>query len=332
MWSRPLTAATACALLLFVNSSLPNGVAAEGQDTRVSIEPRLRSGPSGDDSANIPTANFRVNSNLVLIPVNVLDIRNRQVLGLTREQFRVFDNNVEQPIAQFASDDAPVSVAIVFDASGSMGPKLKKSREAVAEIFNTANPDDEFALIQFNARVQRLVDFTDRTSEILNRILTIQSRGQTALLDAIYLAVNTMRRARHPRKAILLISDGGDNSSRYSVLETMQMVREADVQIFAVAIVGGIDQRGRSREEIQGPELLHSITEETGGRIYVADKIDDLRDAASEIGMTLRHQYLLGYSTPETARDGKYHSVTVKVEGAKGDKVFWRLGYYAPGR
>src|SRR4051794_1596521 len=249
MPSRALTAVAASALLVFGGRLLLISAAAGSQDTPVSIEPRFRSGPSRNESAKIPRVDFRVNSNLVLIPVNVLDIRNRQVLGLTREQFRVFDNDVEQPITHSATDDAPVSIAIVFDASGSMGPKLKKSREAVADILNTANPDDEFALIQFSARVQRLVDFTDRSDEVLDRLLSIQSRGQTALLDAIYLATKTMRRARHSRKAIVLISDGGDNRSRHSVLETKQMVREADVQIFAVAIGDGIDKRGRSREE-----------------------------------------------------------------------------------
>jgi VWFA-related protein len=213
-----------------------------------------------------------------------------------------------------------------------MGPKLKKSREAAADILNTANPDDEFALIQFNARVQRLVDFTGSSGEILDGLLSIQSRGPTALLDAVYLAINTMRRARHRRKAIVLISDGGDNCSRYTVLETKQMVREADVQVFALAIVDPTDKRRRTREEIQGPALLDSITEETGGRMFVVDKAEELRAAAAQIGITLRNQYLLGYSTPETARDGKFHSVGVKVNGNQSVRLFWRLGYYAPER
>src|SRR4051795_9268417 len=197
MPSRALIAIAACALLVFGSRLVRIGAAAGSQDMPVSIEPRLRHEPSRDEIAKFPTASFQVNSNLVLVPVNALDVRNRQVLGLTREQFRIFDDDVEQPITHFASDDAPVSIAIVFDASGSMGPKLKKSRDAVADILNTANPDDEFALIQFSARVQRLVDFTGRGGEILDGLLSIQSRGATALLDAIYLATKTMRRARH---------------------------------------------------------------------------------------------------------------------------------------
>ena len=329
---RASIAVAAWALLVFGGSLLLFGAAAGGQDTPASIEPRLRFGPFRDEGVKIPTASFRVNSNLVLVPVNVLDVRNRQVLGLTREQFRVFDDDVEQPITHFATDDAPASIAIVLDASGSMGAKLNKSREAVADILNTANPDDEFALIQFNARVQRLVDFTGRSGEILNGLLSIQSKGPTALLDAVYFAINTMRRARHPRKAIVLISDGGDNCSRYTVLETKQMVREADVQIFALAIVDRIEKRGRTREEIEGPTLLDSITEETGGRMFIVDKADELRAAAAEIGTTLRNQYLLGYSTAETARDGKFHSVAVNVHCNKSVRLFWRLGYYAAER
>jgi Ca-activated chloride channel family protein len=321
------------ALLMLGGSPRRAGAADGSQDNPVSIEPRLRFTPTRRPSADSPgVGNFRINSNLVLIPVNVVDVRDRQVLGLTREQFRIYDNEVEQSITQFASEDAPVSVAIVFDSSASMAPKLRDSREAVAEIVKTANPDDEFTLIEFNSRVHRLVDLTPGGSDILNRLFEIRAKGQTALLDAIYLAVSTMRRARHSRKAIVIISDGGDNCSRYSPLETRQMVREADVQIFAIGIFGMPDWRVRSREEIDGPGLLRSIAEETGGRMFSVDKTDGLSAIAAEIGMSLRHEYLLGYSPAEIAGDGKYHTVKVKVNAKDNVKVFWKAGYYAPGR
>ena len=265
---------------------MPSSVACSCSPSGTAAVPRVgsrRSGCAGVDRAAsrvhdgslsqiriAPPRHSVINSDLVLIPVNVVDIRNRQVAGLTREQFKVYDDRVMQSITHFVSEDAPVSLVVVFDASRSMGPKLKSAREAVAELLRTANPADEFALIQFNNRVRRLVEFTDSSGEILNGLAFIQAKGQTALLDAIYLAVETMRRARHQRKAIVVISDGGDNCSRYSVIETRQMVREADVQIFAIGIFDPPTGRRTYSEESDGPELLSSIAEETGGRMFPA--------------------------------------------------------------
>jgi Ca-activated chloride channel family protein len=320
----------ACALLMLSDGGPSRAAASGSQDTMVSIEPRLSFGAPRTSRVNVPPSNFRSDSNLVLIPVNVVDVRDRQVVGLTREQFKVYDNQNEQLITHFASDDAPVSMAIVFDASASMASKLRQSREAIAELLLNTNPDDEFALIQFNGRVQRTVDLTDDVGEVLNRLSSVQSTGQTALLDAIILAVNTLKRARHPRKAVVLISDGGDNRSRYSIVETKQIVREADVQIFAVGIFDPPDRRARSLEEASGPELLQSIADETGGRSFTVRSADDLHAVGRQIGVTLRNEYLIGYSPSELARDGKYHRVMVRVDG-QGLRLSWRVGYFAPG-
>lgn len=325
------TLAAFFAVLVFGIGDPSRGTAVAGQDAPVSIEPRLGFATARSQKPNRAAATFRINSDLVLIPVNVVDFRNRQVAGLTREQFKVYDDRVIQSITHFVSEDAPVSIVVVFDASRSMGPKLKSAREAVAELLRTANPADEFALIQFNDRVRRLVEFTDRSGEILNGLAFIEAKGQTALLDAIYLAVATMRRARHQRKAIVVISDGGDNCSRYTVLETRQMVREADAQIFAIGIFDPPGSRPHAPEENDGPELLGSITEETGGRMFPARRPEELKDVAAHIGATLRNEYLIGYSPSAVERDGKYHRVTVHLEGARDLRLFWKLGYYAPG-
>src|SRR6185369_2913308 len=159
----------------------------------------------------------------------------------------------------------------------------------------TANPADEFALIEFNDRVRLAVGLTDRVEDIQSRLASTQAKGRTALLDAIYLAVGTMKRARHQRKAVIILSDGGDNSSRYSVTETVGMVREADVQVFAIAIGRDTDSPGLAFEEIEGPELLRQIAELTGGRSFAVKRADGLRAAAVQISDILRHQYVLGY-------------------------------------
>src|SRR5215472_10066380 len=195
----------------------PDGKFTPSEEDPVKIEPRAK--PSGKAEAPLPKSNIRVDTQLVLIPVTVTDPLNRFVTGLDRENFRVFEDKSEQKVTHFASEDAPLSVGLVFDTSGSMGSKLDKSRQAVAQFFKTANPEDEFFLIEFNDRPEMVVDFTTHLEEIQNRLTFTQSKGRTALLDAVYLALHNMKKAKNARKALLIISDGGDNSSRYAESE-----------------------------------------------------------------------------------------------------------------
>jgi VWFA-related protein len=274
-----------------------------------------------------------VDTNLVLIPVTVTDPMNRFVTGLEKEHFRLEEDKVEQTITHFASEDAPLSVGVVFDTSGSMGSKLQKSRMAVAQFMKTANPEDEFFLVLFNDKPELTVAFTTNTEEIQNRLTFTQSKGRTALLDAIHLALHEMKRARNPRKALLIISDGGDNSSRYTESEIKNLVREADVQIYAIGIFEPVYARGRTPEELAGPGLLSEVAEQTGGRHYAVENLNDLPDIAAKIGIELRNQYVLGYTPTNQERDGKYRRVRVRLVQPKGLpplRAFWRMGYYAP--
>ncbi|MDW8354358.1 MAG: VWA domain-containing protein [Bryobacterales bacterium] len=300
------------------------------QDARVTIVPRPKP-RSADDGPR--AANIRVDTNLVLIPVTVTDPMNRFVTGLEKEHFRIEEDKVEQTITHFASEDAPLSIGIVFDTSGSMGAKLQKSRMAVAQFMKTANPEDEFFLVQFSDRPELVVPFTTDTEEIQNRLAFTQSKGRTALLDAIHLSLHEMKRARNPRKALLIISDGGDNSSRYTESEIKNLVREADVQIYAIGIFEPIYSRGRTPEELAGPGLLSEVAEHTGGRHYAVENLNDLPDIAAKIGIELRNQYVLGYTPTNQQRDGKYRRVRVRLIQPKGLpplRAFWRMGYYAP--
>jgi len=299
-------------------------------DSKVEIVPRAK---RSDAKQDIPRGDIRVQSTLVLIPVTVTDPLNRFVTGLERENFRLFEDKSEQKVTHFASEDAPLSIGVVFDISGSMGSKLVKSREAVAQFFKTANPEDEFFLVEFNDRPQLEVDFTTHLEEIQNRLTFTQSRGRTALLDAVYMALNTMKKARNPRKALLIISDGGDNSSRYTESEVKGRVREADVQIYAIGIFEPVANRGRTPEEMAGPSLLNEIAEQTGGRHFPVDNLNELPDVAAKIGVELRNQYILGYTPSNLERDGKYRKVQVKLVQPRGLpplRASWRLGYYAP--
>ncbi|MGP8244102.1 MAG: VWA domain-containing protein [Bryobacteraceae bacterium] len=281
----------------------------------------------------LPRANIRIDSTLVLIPVTVTDPMNRFVTGLEKENFRLFEDKKEQDISQFSSEDAPLSVGVIFDCSGSMGHKLEKSRLAVSQFFKTANPEDEFFLVQFNDTANLVQSFTRNLEEIQNRLTFTQSKGRTALLDAVYLGLHEMKRARNPRKALLIISDGGDNNSRYTENEIKDLVKEADTQIYAIGIYEEAGARGRTPEEASGPALLTEIAEQTGGRQYSVDNLNELPDVAAKIGVELRNQYVLGYSPPNAQRDGKYHHVLVKIVPPRGLpplRPFWRLGYYAP--
>jgi Ca-activated chloride channel homolog len=304
-----------------------------GSEPRVTIEPRLRTPRTPETPEAERRSNIRIDTTLVLIPVSVTDPMNRFVTGLEREHFKIFEDKVEQDVRQFSSEDAPLSVGLVFDASGSMGNKLAKSRQAVAQFFKTANPEDEFFLVQFNDRPTLAVPFTHDTEQVQSHLTFTQSKGRTALLDGIYLAMNQMKKAKNPRKALIVVSDGGDNSSRYTESEIKNAVREADVQIYAIGIFEPIGGRGRTPEEMAGPGLLNEIAEQTGGRHFPVENLNELPDVAAKIGIELRNQYVLGYSPKNQERDGKYRRVNVRLVQPRGLpplKAIYRLGYYAP--
>lgn len=303
------------------------------ENPRVNIEPRVRPPKTSEEAQERREPSIRVETQLVLINVTVTDPMNRFVTGLEKEHFQLYEDKVLQTITQFSSEDAPLSVGLVFDASGSMGSKLQKSRQAAAQLFRTANPEDEFFLIHFNDRPELVVPFTTNTEEIQNRLTFTQARGRTALLDGVYMAMNEMHKARNPRKAIIILSDGGDNSSRYTESEIKNAVREADVQVYAIGIFEPIAGRGRTAEELAGPGLLTELAEATGGRHFPVENINELPDVAAKIGIELRNQYVLGYTPSNQARDGKYRKVQVKLKQPRGLpplRAFYRLGYYAP--
>jgi len=303
-------------------------------DEKVAIEPRAKPGDKAKEAVlERRPGNIRVDATLVQINVTVTDPLNRFVTGLEKEHFRLFEDKAEQEIVQFSAEDAPLSIGLVFDTSGSMGSKLQKSRQAAAQFFKTANPSDEFFLVQFNDRPELVVPFTTDTENIQNRLTFTQSKGRTALLDGVYLAMNEMKKARNPRKAILIISDGGDNSSRYTETEIKNAVRESDVQVYAIGIFESISGRGRTPEETMGPGLLNEMAEQTGGRAFPVENVAELPDIAAKIGVELRNQYVLYYSPKNISRDGKYRHVNVKLVQPRGLptlKAFYRLGYYAP--
>ena len=277
-----------------------------------------------------PNERIRVDVNLVLVPVTVTDPLNRLVTGLERQDFFLYENNALQKIKSFSAEDAPVSIGIIFDLSGSMTDKINRARNSILEFLRTANPQDEFFVIGFNDRPELITDFTNNVDNIEARLLTVKPGHRTALLDAIYFGLNKMKQAKNERKALLVVSDGGDNRSRYTENEVRAVVRESDVQIYSIGI---FDQYAPTREEQLGPILLHDVSEETGGQLFRVDDLADMADIATKISAELRNQYVLGYRSEDIKRDGKWRKLKVKLvppEGLPQLTVHARTGYYAP--
>jgi len=273
---------------------------------------------------------LKVDVDLVLVPVTITDPMNRLVTGLEKENFQLYEGNSSQEIRTFSSEDAPVSLGVIFDSSGSMSSKMDRAKDAVIEFFKTANPQDEFFMITFSDEPEEVSDFTSSVDEIQNKLVFAVPRRRTALLDAIYMGVSKMRHAKYAKKALLIISDGGDNHSRYTENEIKSLVKEADVMIYAIGIY---DRYASAVEERLGPQLLSDITELTGGRAFTIDNPNDLGDVATKIGVELRNQYVLGYRPSKVVRDGKWRKIKVKLLPPKGLpplRVYARTGYYAP--
>jgi Ca-activated chloride channel homolog len=276
--------------------------------------------------AGVPV--IRQSVDLVLVPVSVTDEMERVVAGLRQENFTVLEGKHAQQIKHFSSEDVPLSVGVIVDTSGSMKDKIDRAREAVTQFCEAANLQDEFFLITFSDQPHLVTDFT-RPEEIEQQLLFARSGGRTALLDAIYMGLRKMREAKYGKKALLIISDGGDNHSRYSEGELKAAIKEADVMVYAI---GTFDRYVPTAEELLGPDLLANLAEVTGGRAFVLDNPNDMPDFARRIGTELRAQYVLGYRPEQITDDGKWHKVSVKLKLPKHFpllRVHARTGYYS---
>jgi len=334
LYGRQFSAGVSLAVLLVVAVCSAPLMLAQSLSEDVHIQPRVQPAapkePDIDPALKTHTKPMKVQVDMVLVPVTITDPLNRLVTGLDRENFNLFEGKDQQEIKTFSSEDAPVSIGVIFDMSGSMSSKIERAREAVIEFFKTANPQDEFFMIAFSDRPEELSDFTSSVDDIQGRLLYTIPKGRTALLDAIYLGVTKMRQAKYPKKALLIISDGGYNHSRYTEGEIRSMVKEADILIYAIGIY---DHYFPTEEERLGPALLSDVTELTGGRAFTIDNPNDLADVSTKIGIELRNQYVIGYRPKNPAHDGKWRKIRVKLLPPKGLpplKVYAKTGYYAP--
>lgn len=281
---------------------------------------------------------FRADTQLVLVPVTVTDHYGKTIQGLHQENFTVLDDQAPQQIASFSSVDAPCSVGLVLDISGSMRDSLHTAKEVTHSFLGTANPEDEFLLLTVSTNPEPITGFTRDLASLETRIDSTRSGGATALIDTVYLALNRMRKAGQPRRALLILSDGMDNHSRYSKGELVRTALEADVQIYAVITDGIPDGTFPMRpamvrkpwdngEQNQGRSLLEDLADKTGG-LHFRVRSEGAGDAAKKAGEAIRSQYVIGYQPDGPGDSGKWHRLRVKLD-LPHLNVYARNGYFS---
>jgi Ca-activated chloride channel homolog len=267
-----------------------------------------------------PATSLRMDVNRVLIPVTVTDTYGRQVQGLRKQDFRLFEDGAEQTISEFFVDEEPLSVGIVLDASNSMAAKIDPSKQAISAFLRLSSPEDEFFLITIQDRPELVQAFTSSPAEIEQEMAGVRAQGWTALYDGMYLGISHLKHSIHSRRALVVLTDGADNNSRYTESELRRLVRESDARIFSVSVVG----RSPSMER---------LAEESGGQVFHIRRLSELSDLAVALNAAVHDEYVVGFSTANQVRDGKYHTVRVEVaQPSDGSRLHaaWRHGYYAP--
>ena len=272
-----------------------------------------------------------VNTDLITLTVTVTDTYGRYVSGLSKNAFNILDEKQPQEITYFSDDDAPVSVGVIFDVSGSMsGDKIKRAREALSKFIQTSHNSDEYFLIAFNSRAQLLLDKNRDGNAVIDKLTFVETRGQTALYDAVYLGVEKVQRGTHPKRALLVISDGQDNSSRYTFDNVRRLLKESDVTLYGVGILSGGDAGSSLGMEGQG--ILDELSGVSGGKAFFPRTGGEMDDIFEQIALELRHQYSIGYKPANFVGDGKWRRIKVKVSPPRGlPRLFVRSkeGYYA---
>lgn len=315
--------------------------AQEPQSKEQAQKPGTVDTPAKTDAAGNPSTQQKmgseldgpviVNTDLITLTVTVTDTYGRYVSGLSKKAFTILDEKQPQEITYFSDDDSPVSVGVIFDVSGSMsGEKIKNAREALSKFIQTSHNSDEYFLIAFNSRAQLLLDKTRDGNAVLDKLTFVQTKNNTALYDACYLGVEKVQRGLHPKRALLLISDGQDNNSRYTFNELRRLLKESDVVLYGVGILSGGDAGSALGMEGQG--ILDELASVSGGKAFFPRSALEMDDIFEQIALELRHQYSIGYKPSNFSNDGKWRKIKVKVTPPRGlPRLFVRSkeGYYA---
>jgi Ca-activated chloride channel family protein len=336
-WGSPISLLLSLPILLMCVA----GVQAQTSIDDIHIVPRQDPGAK-PPAESLPPENvdpelrhlrpYKLNVDLVQVPVTVTDVRNQPVMGLKEKDFVVYEDDRLQKVEFFSDEDAPVSVGLILDLSKSMSNKVVTEREAVEQFFNNANALDDYFVVTFSDRPRLLATSTQSIDDIREKLALVTPDGQTALLDAVYLAIAKMHNAQHRRRALLIVSDGGDNHSRYGLKEIKSIVQEANIEVYAIGIFDSL-LPFRSFEEFMGKRWLSEITDATGGRTMTADSLSKVPEIAAAISREMRNQYVLGYKPEKDAGDGRWRKIRVEVSPPdSGTRVqaYYKKGYLAP--
>jgi Ca-activated chloride channel homolog len=268
---------------------------------------------------------LKVDVDVVLATATVTDRDGRFVTGLEKENFKISEDKVPQDIVYFSSEDVPVSVGIVFDISGSMKDKLKTAVQAAVTFLKGGSPDDEYFLVEFADRPTGS-EFTNDIAKLQQRFMFSKAKGRTALYDAVYMGLNKLEESNNTKRALLLITDGEDNRSRYTFSNVKQYIKEKDVQMYTIGITSG---PGDASAE-QGKALLRDLSAISGGESFTPS-IYQLEETCRAIAKELKYQYVIGYRSSNTEKDGKYRKIKVTAEYPNNKlNVRAKQGYYAP--
>ena len=295
-------------------SPKPEPAKAQANDLRVPLKTKADAPSKPDDAKS--QGPIQLGTDIVNVMISVTDPYGRFVTGLARDHFDVFDDKVKQQIAHFTDEDAPVSLGIVYDVSGSMKERVNRSIRALRRFVDSSHVDDDFFLIGFNDRAKLVQDFTTSGESVIGHLMFVNPKGSTALYDAAYIAVEKVQQGRHSKKALLIISDGQDNNSRYTYKELRNRVKEADVQIYAI----GITDPASDALSGFGRSVLEEITRMTGGRAFFPNAYNEpeLVEICTRIALELRHQYSVGFYPTDIQSEAKWHKVQVKVNPPRG--------------
>jgi len=290
-----------------------------------------RQAPQEPSIEKKPTQTLKIDVDLVLVNATVTDSLNRYVSGLESNHFQIWEDKVEQKVEYFNAEDVPISVGVIFDVSGSMKDKIATARNAAATFLKTGNPDDEYFLVEFANRPEVAADFTTDVTKLQNKLLLAPAKGMTAMYDSVYLGLEKLKQGSNPKKALLLITDGEDNRSRYTFQNVKDFVKEQDVQIYGIGIVD--DWSSQLSAGHTGRAMIEELADTTGGRAFFPDSVYELEDICTKIAIELKNQYVIGYHSTNGAKDGKWRKLRLKVNPPKGIQhlnVRSKQGYYAP--
>jgi Ca-activated chloride channel family protein len=327
-------AASVLGLILLSTFSVARPFSAGQEKEKPSLQKTRPETPPSQDQKDDQT--IKIGTDLVVLDVAVVDQNNRPVMNLKQEQFQVLEDKVPQKVEFFTPEQVPVSLVFTIDTSGSMRAKLNTVISAASNLVKESKQSDEIAIIEFKDQPELLEEFTTDINDVIDTLGGLVATGQTAMLDALYLAANyAHKEGKNRRKAVVMVTDGDERNSYYKVSEVVDALHELDVRVYLIGFTFDMDSGTRifnKSPKEKAENLLNKLASETGGRAFFPKELSEVHDIAAQISADLRTQYSIGYYPTNTRRDGTFRTIKVEVDSAGGRKLVarTRAGYVAP--